>query len=69
MARFDSRKSTTRSPFAFLIHASRMFHSFGTVQSKTAVPLATSWISSGIGRASARRVRRRPSPVMLRQNG
>ena len=30
------------------IYASRMFHSFGTVQSKTAVPVGTSKIFSGI---------------------
>lgn len=29
------------------MYASRMFHSLGTVQSKTSVPVATSWIVKG----------------------
>jgi hypothetical protein len=46
-----------------------MFHSRGTVQSNTLVPLGTSRVSSGISRRSRAIVRRNPSPVMLRQIG
>ena len=51
------------------MYASRMFHSFGTVQSKTSVPLGTSWSSKGMRSPIRRRVSRIPSPVMLRQIG
>ena len=47
-----------------------MFHSAGTVQSSTGVPVGTSWTSSGISLArSAPASARTPSPVMLRQIG
>src|SRR5260370_15195016 len=46
-----------------------MFHSFGTVQSNTCVPVRTSRSSRGICRCSSRSVSRKPSPVMLRQIG
>jgi len=35
----DFRKSITLSPREFLTYASLMFHSLGTVQSKTCVPV------------------------------
>ena len=56
-------------PREFLIYASRMFHSFGTTQSKTGVPLGTSCSVSGTCFCSRRRLSRTPSPVMLRQIG
>lgn len=46
-----------------------MFHSAGTSQSNTLVPLATSLTASGISRATSAKVRRTPWPVMLRQIG
>src|SRR6267143_4569705 len=46
-----------------------MFHSFGTVQSNTCVPVGTSRSSSEISLCSSRSVSRKPSPVMLRQIG
>ena len=46
-----------------------MFHSRGTVQSKTSVPLGTSSTRSGISAPIRSRVARTPSPVMLRQIG
>src|SRR6266849_526028 len=46
-----------------------MFHSLGTVQSKTAVPDGTSKVCSEIWFWIMARVRRIPSPVMLRQIG
>ena len=51
------------------MNASRMFHSGGTVQSRTDVPDGTSWISTGMWRCSNANVARTPSPVMLRQIG
>ena len=45
-----------------------MFHSRGTVQSSTGVPVGTSCTSSGICSARMRSVSRTPSPVRLRQN-
>ena len=56
-------------PVPVAMYASRMFHSSGTVQSSTGVPLGTSWTSSGIRRADRASVSRTPSPVMLRQIG
>ena len=46
-----------------------MFHSFGTVQSRTRVPDGTSCTSRGIRSPIRRSVSRIPSPVMLRQKG
>ena len=46
-----------------------MFHSLGTVQSKTSVPVATSWIVKGTNSSTFARLWRNPSPVMLRQMG
>src|SRR5215204_2639450 len=46
-----------------------MFHSAGTVQSKTRVPVGISLTSSGIGSSTISSVRRTPSPVMLRHSG
>jgi hypothetical protein len=46
-----------------------MFHSLGTVQSKTWVPLGTSRTASWMDSPTISRVRRTPSPVMLRQIG
>ena len=59
----------TFAPFAFFTQASRMFHSLGTVQSKTCVPVGTSCTVSGIWLPMSLRVWRTPSPVMLRQIG
>src|SRR5712692_10097060 len=59
----------TRSPFEFLTQASRIFHSRGTVQSNTCVPLGTSCSVSGMRCWIRRSVSRSPSPVMLRQMG
>src|SRR5688572_22201462 len=59
----------TRSPREFFTQASRTFHSFGTVQSNTGVPLGTSKISSGTCSRMRSSVRRTPSPVMLRTIG
>ena len=53
----------------FFTQASRMFHSLGTVQSKTSVPLGTSSTVSSTCARSRRSVSRTPSPVMLRQIG
>ncbi len=52
-----------------MIQASRMFHSRGTVQSNTGVPVGTSRISRGMRSWIIASVRRTPSPVMLRQIG
>ena len=52
-----------------LIQASRMFHSRGTVQSKTCVPLGTSWTRAGCARRCSRASGARRRPVMLRQIG
>src|SRR6266511_6260049 len=46
-----------------------MFHSRGTVQSNTWVPLGTSCVSRSTCLASVARVVRKPSPVMLRHTG
>src|SRR6266511_3367504 len=46
-----------------------MFHSRGTVQSNTWVPLGTSCSSRSTCLARVARVLRKPSPVMLRQTG
>src|SRR5262249_20954499 len=46
-----------------------MFHSFGIVQSKTVVPVGTSWISKGICCLRRSKLALRPFPVMLRQMG
>src|ERR1700722_3244724 len=67
--RLDWRKSITRSPLEFLMYASRMFHSFGIVQSNTWVPVGTLVVRNGIRRAIRSRVARIPCPVMLRQIG
>ncbi len=46
-----------------------MFHSLGTIQSKTRVPVGTSRMVRGTSRPRRLRVSRNPSPVMLRQIG
>src|SRR5581483_3018180 len=51
------------------MYASRMFHSLGIVQSKTWVPVGISWTETGTCFCRALKLRRSPSPVMLRQNG
>ena len=51
------------------IHASRRFHSGGTVQSSTRVPDGTSRTDSGRSSPSRRSVSRTPSPVRLRPIG
>src|SRR3989344_5217216 len=56
-------------PSGVMIYASLIFHSLGTVQSKTFVPDGTSWITSGICSSSVRSVSRRPFPVILLQIG
>ena len=46
-----------------------MFHSLGTVQSRTAVPVGISCTVSGMDSAMTSRVARTPLPVMLRHSG
>ena len=68
--RFDFAKSRIFSPLLFFIHASRIFHSFGTVQSKTCVPVGTSCrVIAGQMLCKTRSVSRTPLPVILRQIG
>ena len=47
------------------MYASRMFHSRGIVQSKTSVPVGTSFTSNATCDPISRSVCRTPSPVML----
>ena len=55
---------------SFATQASRMFHSGGTIQSRTGVPDGTSCTSIGdMPPEDAQASRARPSPVMLRQIG
>ena len=46
-----------------------MFHSSGTIQSNTCVPLGISIRVIGICSSSTSKVARTPSPVRLRQSG
>ena len=62
-------KSTNRRPLASAMYASRMFHSSGTVQSRTFVPDGTSLTVSGTIRPITSSVARTPSPVIERQIG
>ncbi|GAA3124791.1 hypothetical protein GCM10020001_052070 [Nonomuraea salmonea] len=56
-------------PEGSLMEASRMFHSLGIVQSSTFVPVGTSVSRRGADSPMISRVRRSPSPVMLRHSG
>src|SRR3954452_6579247 len=61
----ESAASSTRWPPGPSIQAARMFHSRGTVQSKTGVPDGVSITSSGRSRPRMASVSRTPSPVRL----
>src|SRR4029079_3591923 len=65
----EAAKSTTRRPVASAIQASRMFHSSGTVQSRTGVPDGTYVTWRGTSLPRIRSVSRTPLPVMLRHMG
>src|SRR3989344_1324108 len=69
MCRLFFLKSTIFSPDGSLMYASLIFHSFGTVQSNTFVPVGTSLILSGTCVRMIERVLRTPFPVMLRHIG
>jgi hypothetical protein len=56
-------------PSGAAMYASRMFHSSGTVQSNTLVPLGISVRRIGICSSSRSKVARTPLRVRLRQSG
>src|SRR3989338_1747745 len=62
-------KSMMRFPALSATYASRIFHSGGTVQSNTFVPLFTSWIFKGTCSCRIFNVFRTPFPVIDRQMG
>ena len=66
---YSCAKSRIRPSAAFLMEASWIVDSRGTVPSDNRVPIGTSWLSRSICRATGSSVIRTPSPVMVGRIG